>query len=79
MNSIMLKKNKPLFSIMVFIIIFGIIVMLKPRCLYNQDGSLREFGVGYKNKTIFPMWLCALVLGIISYFLIHLLCTRFRF
>lgn len=72
-------KNKPLFSIILFIVIFGIIVLLKPRFLYNHDGSLREFGVGYKNKTIFPMWLCALILGIICYFVIHLLCSRFRF
>jgi hypothetical protein len=79
MDSIMLKKNKPLFSIILFMVIFGIIVILKPRFLYNQDGSLREFGVGYKNKTIFPMWLCALILGIICYFIINLLCTRFRF
>ena len=79
MDSIMLKKNKPLFSIILFMVIFGIIVILKPRFLYNPDGSLREFGVGYKNKTIFPMWLCALILGIICYFIINLLCTRFRF
>lgn len=77
MNSLIIKKNKPLFSIILFIIIFTIIILLKPNFLYNQDGSLREFGIGYKNKTIFPLWLCALILGIICYFIIHLLSTRF--
>lgn len=78
-NSILLKRNKPLFSIILFVIIFALIVWIKPRFLYNQDGSLREFGVGYKNKTIFPMWLFALLLGIICYFIIHLLSHRFIF
>jgi hypothetical protein len=46
---------------------FGVIVMTKPSFLYNKDGSIREFGIGYKNKTIFPIWLLSIILGIISY------------
>ena len=38
--------------------------------LYNNDGSLREFGVGYKNKTILPLWLFSIVLGILTYVLV---------
>ena len=41
--------------------------MLMPAFLYNIDGSIREFGVGYKNKTILPLWLFSIILGIISY------------
>ncbi len=41
--------------------------MYKPAFLYNTDGSLREFGVGYRNKTILPMWLLSIVLGILIY------------
>ena len=41
--------------------------MAKPAFLYNSDGSIREFGVGYKNKTIMPIWLLSLILGILSY------------
>jgi len=41
--------------------------MIKPSFLYNNDGSLREFGVGYKNKTILPLWLFSIVLGILTY------------
>jgi hypothetical protein len=46
---------------------FGAIQMMKPAFLYNKDGSIREFGVGYKNKTILPIWLLSLILGILSY------------
>ena len=44
--------------------------MLQPAFLYSTDGSIREFGVGYKNKTILPLWLTVIILAILSYFLI---------
>jgi hypothetical protein len=62
-----IQKNKLLVSILLFIISFFIIFMLKPVFLFNTDGSIREFGVGYKNKTILPLWLLSIVLGILSY------------
>jgi hypothetical protein len=50
-----------------FLLIFSFIQAVKPSFLYNDDGSLREFGVGYKNKTILPIWLLSLLLGILCY------------
>jgi hypothetical protein len=44
--------------------------MIKPAFLYNKDGSVREFGIGYRNKTILPIWLLSLILGIISYLIV---------
>ena len=67
MNKYYIRENVTLISILLFVIIFGFIQMMKPNFLYNTDGSLREFGVGYKNKTIFPAWLLSLVLGILCY------------
>jgi uncharacterized membrane protein YozB (DUF420 family) len=64
------KNNTTLVSIVIFLIIFSIIQMLKPSFLYNNDGSLREFGVGFKNKTILPLWLFSIVLGILTYILV---------
>jgi hypothetical protein len=64
------RNNITLVSIVLFLVIFGIIQMLKPSFLYNNDGSLREFGVGYKNKTILPLWLFSIVLGILTYVLV---------
>lgn len=61
------RNNTTLVAIIIFLIIFGIVQMMKPPFLYNKDGSLREFGVGYKNKTILPLWLFAILLGIICY------------
>jgi len=61
------RNNTNLVSIIIFLIIFGIVQMLQPAFLYNRDGSIREFGVGYKNKTILPLWLFSIILGILSY------------
>lgn len=63
----MIRQNVTIVSIILFLTIFGIIQMLKPAFLYNKDGSVREFGIGYKNKTILPIWLVSILLGILSY------------
>jgi hypothetical protein len=62
-----IRNNQTLVAIILFVIIFGIIQIIKPGFLYNRDGSVKEFGIGYKNKTIFPIWLLSLVLGILCY------------
>ena len=64
------RNNTTLVSIVIFLVIFGFVQMMKPRFLYNNDGSIREFGVGYKNKTILPLWLFSIVLGILTYVLV---------
>ena len=61
------RNNINLVAILLFLIVFGFIQIVKPAFLYNLDGSIREFGVGYKNKTILPVWLLSIVLGILSY------------
>ena len=62
-----IRENITLVAVILFIIIFGTIQMFKPTCFYNKDGSIREFGIGYKNKTILPIWLLSLILGIMCY------------
>ena len=62
-----IRQNITIIAILLFIIIFGGIQMMKPACFYNKDGSIREFGIGYKNKTIMPIWLLSIVLGILCY------------
>ena len=62
-----IRENKPFSAILLFIIIFGFIQFMRPACFYNKDGSIREFGVGYRNKTILPVWLLSIVLGLLCY------------
>jgi hypothetical protein len=62
-----IRENITLVSVILFVIFFGTIHIMKPACFYNKDGSIREFGIGYRNKTILPIWLLSLVLGILCY------------
>jgi uncharacterized membrane protein YidH (DUF202 family) len=65
-----IRENTTLVAVILFIIIFGIIQLIKPTCFYNRNGSIREFGVGYKNKTILPIWLFSILLGIVCYLVV---------
>jgi len=67
MSRSFIRNNITLTSITLFIIIFAAVHVIKPGCLYKTDGSIREFGVGTKNKTIMPIWLFSIILGILSY------------
>ena len=62
-----IRKNLTLASISLFLLVFVTIQFISPAFLYNNDGSFKEFGIGYKNKTILPIWLLSFVLGILSY------------
>ena len=73
-----IKNNKTLVSIVLFLIIFCIVQMIKPGFLYNKDSSLREFGIGYKNKTILPLWLFSIILGILIYVFVLYYFTYFH-
>jgi hypothetical protein len=66
-----IKKNVPSFAIIVFLAVFLIIHFTKPNFLYKPDGSLRSFGMGYRNKTIVPMWLVVIMLAILSYLVVN--------
>jgi len=62
------RKNINLVAIVIFLCFFTIIVLCKPAFLSNKDGSFRSFGLGYKNKTVIPIWLVAIILAILAYF-----------
>lgn len=67
MNKKYIREHITLFAVLLFVIIFGSIQLMKPACFYNKNGSIREFGIGYRNKTILPIWLLSLVLGLSCY------------
>ena len=47
--------------------LLGLIHFMKPQYVYHPDGTLRDFGVGYKQKTVIPMWLVVIVAAVFSY------------
>lgn len=63
-----IRHNKISVAILIYMILFALVNVLKPAFMYNKDGSLKEFGVGYRKKTIIPVWLISIFLAIIAYF-----------
>ena len=66
-----IRNNLAGTAILLYIIVFMLVQYANPAFLYNDDGSLREFGVGYSSKTILPIWLVAIILGILSYLAVY--------
>lgn len=62
-----IKKNKIIYSILLFIILYSCILIAKPALIFEKDGSLRHFGIGIDKRTVVPIWLVAIILAIISY------------
>jgi hypothetical protein len=69
-NQFFIKRHITSFSILVFLAAFVTIQMFRPRFMYNEDGSLRQFGIGFQRKTVIPAWLVAIVVAILSYLLV---------
>lgn len=65
-----IRKHKVIIAIFLFLMLFSFIHFLKPGFIYNDDGGFRPFGLGYKHKTIIPIWIVAIILAIFSYLLV---------
>lgn len=81
MYRLFIRRNITSVSIVIFVFLFCILQLFAPAFLYKEDGSLREFGIGYKNKTVIPIWLVALILAIFSYLFVlyYLAIPKFKF
>jgi hypothetical protein len=62
-----IRQNKTTFAILLFLVLFSFFHYTKPDFAYGKDGEFRQFGVGYKNKTVVPIWLISIALAILSY------------
>jgi len=62
-----IRNNKPGSAIVLFLILFAFFHWIKPKFAYGPDGEFRPFGLGYRNKTVLPVWTVAIVLAILSY------------
>ena len=71
-------QNPAYYSIVVFVGFFLIIIYGFTDLVFEDDGSIRKFGVGFRRKTIFPMWMLAIFLGILSYLLVQMYCLRHK-
>ena len=69
-NQYISREALSVIAVFIFLILFGIINAFRPSIIYNKDLSFRRFGIGYKNKTVIPIWLLSIVLAILVYVLV---------
>jgi len=69
-TKIFIRQNKVNVAIFMFLILFSLVHYLKPGLIYTKEGGFREFGVGYRNKTVIPAWLISIILAILCYFVV---------
>uniref|UniRef100_A0A6C0AWN7 Uncharacterized protein n=1 Tax=viral metagenome TaxID=1070528 RepID=A0A6C0AWN7_9ZZZZ len=62
-----IRSNINNISIFIFLVLYITIVAAKPAFLFNLDGSIKQFGYGYHDKTVIPFWLLSYLLGVFSY------------
>jgi hypothetical protein len=62
-----IRLNKVNIAILLFILSFTIVHIVKPSIVYNEDGSFRPFGLGFRHKTVVPIWVVAIILAIFCY------------
>ena len=76
-----IRRNITAVSIILFIVIFCLIQLVEPACIYEKDGSLRQFGLGSKKKTVIPIWFFTLILSIFFYLFVlyYLAMPKFRY
>ena len=66
-NQYISREALSVIAVFIFLILFGLINAFRPSVIYNKDLSFRRFGIGYKNKTVIPIWLFSIVLAILVY------------
>jgi len=72
MNSLkgFVRHHKLNVAIFIFLILFSVVHFIKPGFIYNHEGGFRPFGVGYKHKTVVPIWVVSIILAILCYLIV---------
>lgn len=65
-----IKKNITLSAIIIFIILYGCIIISNSPFIFNPDGTLKLFGIGFTTRSVLPGWLLSVIFAIVSYFIV---------
>jgi len=66
----LLRLYKVPFAVFFFLVLFGTFHLCKPAFAYQENGAYRPFGIGYKHKTVIPVWIVAIFLAIFAYLIV---------
>ena len=74
----LIRDNPVITAVILYSAIFFILQIGRPQYLYDHLGALKLFGIGYRNKTIFPIWILAIILAICCYVFVMFSIVRYR-
>ena len=60
-------NSRIVYSIVFYVLLMVLITISKPSVIFEKDGSLKLFGVGY-DKTMFSFGVFSVVLAIVSFY-----------
>jgi hypothetical protein len=62
------RRNHLLWAISLFLFMFAAFLYVRPSIAFNQDGSIKPFGVKKKGSTVFPVWWWTILFAALSRF-----------
>ena len=72
----MLLNTAPLprtiYATLFFIMVMALIVVAKPRPMFDHDGNVKPFGVG-DDRTVFPLGVVTAVVAVVSMYVFTLI------
>lgn len=64
-----IRNNFKLWLITSYFLLTAAFLYVKPSMAFGEEGRIRPFGVGDKQKTIFPLWWCMFAIAVVAYVL----------
>jgi len=61
-----------LVSIIGTCVLIALVHFLKPSLIYTETGRIRQFGIGWRKKTVIPIWLTVFIIAIFCYSLAYI-------
>lgn len=62
-------NNEIKLTLALYLFCVTLILYVNPDIFFNDDEKLKEFGIG-NDKTLYPLWLIFMLLGIFSFYII---------
>ncbi len=66
----LVRYYKLSFSILLFLCLMFLVQWLKPAIVFDEHGQYRQFGIGHRRTTVFPIWVVTIVLAVLSYLVV---------
>lgn len=62
-----IRNNFKLWVVTVYFFLVAGFLYLKPALAFGEEGRIRPFGTGDREKTVFPLWWWIFILAVVAY------------